>query len=160
MKISKFVNYLFSLLTMKKKLLSACADLQLASINSLKSTVDESQKSANEYGAPKDRYDSFRTQLLRKRDMFAQQLAKANEQLDILMRIDPEKEYSIVEFGAVIITNKQNLFISIGLGKLQVDDGVFYAISPAVPIYKAMEGKKAGEEFAFNNITYKIEKIY
>ena len=145
---------------MKKKLLSACKDLQLASIASLKSTVDEAQKSANEYGAPKDRYDSFRTQLLRKRDMFAQQLVKANEQLDVLKRIDPEKECLGVEFGAVIITNKQNLFISIGLGKVPTEEAVFYAISPAVPIYKAMEGKKAGEEFAFNNITYKIEKIY
>ncbi|MCD4731516.1 MAG: GreA/GreB family elongation factor, partial [Bacteroidales bacterium] len=85
---------------------------------------------------------------------------KANEQLDVLMRIDPEKEYSMVEFGTVIITNKQNLFISIGLGKVLTEEAVFYAISPAVPIYKAMAGKKAGEEFAFNNITYKIEKIY
>jgi len=144
---------------MKKKLLLACEELQLASINSLKSTVDEAQKSANEYGAPKDRYDSYRTQLLRKRDMFAQQLVKANEQMDVLRLIDPKKECSRVEFGAVVFTNKQNMFISIGLGKVQADDDVFYAISPVVPIYKAMEGKKAGEEFAFNNITYRIEKI-
>lgn len=145
---------------MKKKLLLACEKLQLASINSLKSTVDEAQKSSNEYGAPKDRYDSYRTQLLRKRDMFAQQLVKANEQLDVLKRIDTEKECSRVEFGAVVFTNKQNMFISIGLGKVQADDDFFYAISPAVPIYKAMEGKKAGEEFIFNDITYKIENIY
>lgn len=145
---------------MKKKLLSACISLQSESINALKSAVDEAQKAANEYGFPKDRYDSFRTQLLRKRDMFAQQLARASEQMDLLKRIDPEKEYSKVEFGALVITDKQKMFISIGLGKVQVDDDTFYAISPAVPIYKAMEGKKEGEEFTFNNITGKIEKIY
>ena len=145
---------------LKEKLLTTCQNIQTETINNLKGEVDDSQKSANEYGAPKDRYDSFRTQLLRKKDMFAQQVGKANEQLDVLKRIDPEKECSRVEFGAVIITNKQNLFISIGLGKVPTEEAVFYAISPAVPIYKAMEGKKAGEEFAFNNITYKIEKIY
>lgn len=145
---------------LKEKILNVCTLLQHETIKNLKSEVEEGQKAANEYGLPKDRYDSFRTQLLRKRDLFAQQLAKANEQLDVLERINPEKECSKVEFSAVVITNKQKLFISIGLGKVQVDDDVFYAISPAVPIFKVMAGKKAGEEFTFNNITYKIEKIY
>jgi hypothetical protein len=144
----------------KQKILEACLLLQHETIKNLKFEVEEGQKAANEYGLPKDRYDSFRTQLLRKRDMFAQQLAKANEQLELLMRINPDKNYAMVEFGAVIITNRQNLFISIGLGKIQVEGNVFYAISPAVPIYKAMEGKKVGEEFTFNNITYNIENIY
>ncbi len=145
---------------LKEKILDKCKLLQLDTIKNLKLEVEEAQKAANEYGLPKDRYDSFRTQLLRKRDMFAQQLAKANQQLDLLNQIDPEKEYSMVEFGAAIVTNKQNLFISIGLGKVQVYDETYFAISPAVPIYKAMEGKKIGEGFAFNNVTYNIEVIY
>ena len=144
----------------KEKIINACRLMQLETIKNLKLEMEEGQKAANEYGLPKDRYDSFRTQLLRKRDMFAQQLAKATEQLDVLMRIDPDKECTMIEFGAVIITNKQKLFISIGLGKVKVDDDVFFAISPAVPIYKAMEGEKVGEEFSFNNITYKILEIH
>lgn len=145
---------------LKEKILETCKSLQLETINNLKSEIEEVQNAANEYGLPKDRYDSFRAQLLRKKDMFGQQLAKANEQLEILMRINPDKNYSMAEFGAVIITNKQKLVISIGLGKVLVGEDVFFAISPAVPIYKAMEGKKVGEEFAFNNNSYKIEKIF
>ena len=148
------------MIDLKEKIINACKSLQLETINNLKSEMDDGQKTANEYGLPKDRYDSFRTQLLRKRDMFAQQLAKANEQIELLERIDPEKECHNVEFGAVVMTNKQNLFISISLGKVPVEKDVFYAISPAVPIYKVMEGKKEGEEFNFNNVTYIIEKIY
>lgn len=145
---------------LKEKILDACKMLQLKTIKNLKSEVEEAQNAANDYGLPKDRYDSFRTQLLRKRDMFAQQLAKANQQLDLLNQINPEKEYATVEFGAVIVTNRQNLFISIGLGKVQVDDQTYFAISPAVPIYRAMEGKKVGEGFSFNNTTYKIQELY
>lgn len=144
----------------KERIITICKNIQTDTINNLKVEVEDAQKAANEYGLPKDRYDSFRTQLLRKKDMFSQQLAKAYQQLDLLLQIDPEKHYSIVEFGAMVMTNKQNLFISISLVKVQVDDDIFYAISPAVPIYKAMEGKKVGEEFSFNNVTYKIEKIY
>lgn len=144
----------------KVNIINKCKSLQLETIQHLKSEIEDAQKTANEYGLPKDRYDSFRTQLLRKKDMFSQQLAKANEQLDLLAQIDPEKSFSQVEFGALVITNKQKLFISIGLGKVQLESDVVYAISPAVPIYKTMEGKKTGEEFTFNNMAYKIEEIY
>ena len=144
----------------KIKIINKCKSLQLETIQHLKSEIEDAQKTANEYGLPKDRYDSFRTQLLRKKDMFSQQLAKANEQLDLLEKIDPEKSCSQVEFGAIVITTKQKMFISIGLGKVQIDSDVIYAISPAVPIYKAMERKKAGEEFTFNNNTFKIKQIF
>ncbi len=77
----------------KRRLLETCKDEQQKAIDNLKKVVDDAQKSANEYGAPKDRYDSYRTQLLRKRDRFAQQLQKANEQLDTLHMIDPEKKF-------------------------------------------------------------------
>jgi hypothetical protein len=145
---------------LKEKILNTCKLHLLQTIDNLKSAMEEAQKAANEYGPPKDRYDSFRTQLLRKRDMFAQQLTKANEQMDILNRIDPEKVLDKVEFGSVVITDKQKMFISIGLGKLHIDDLEFYAISPFVPIFNAMRDKKKGEEFVFNSNKFIIKDIY
>jgi len=136
-----------------------CKSIQQDSIDNLKTAMDESQKSANEYGPPKDRYDSFRTQLLRKRDMYAQQLAKANNQLEVLNSIDLKKNHDKVTFGSLVFTDKQNIFISIGLGKFEVNKQTFFAISPFVPIYKAMEGKKRGEEFIFNSNSFKILDI-
>ena len=125
----------------------------------MKLTMDEAQKSANEYGAPKDRYDAFRTQMMRKRDMLAQQLQKANEQFELLDRIDAEKEYDSVEFGALVNTDKQKLFVSVSLGKITIEGEDYYAISPAVPVYQAIEGKKAGEEFDFRGNKMKIVSI-
>jgi hypothetical protein len=121
--------------------------------------MEEAQRAANEYGLPRDRYDSFRSQLLRKRDLFAQQLAKANEQLDLLKRIPIDKQFKKVEFGALVITNNQKLFVSVGIGKFQVEDHDYFAISPGVPIYKTMEGKGAGEEFSLNSNKFKIFEI-
>ncbi|MEZ5197693.1 MAG: hypothetical protein R2764_15280 [Bacteroidales bacterium] len=144
---------------LKNKVLNACIKQQLETIENLKSVMEEAQRAANDYGLPKDRYDSFRSQLLRKRDMFAQQLARANEQLDLLRRIPIDKDFQKVEFGALVITNKQRLLISIGIGKLQVDGEDYFAISPGVPIYKAMEGKQEGEELALNNNVFEILKI-
>lgn len=147
-------------MNMKEILLQRCREQLDAMVRDFRQEIDEAQQSANEYGAPKDRYDAYRTQLLRKRDMFAQQLAKVNRQVDLLDRIDPAQACEVVEFGALVITSGQKLFIATGLGKIEVEGAIYYAISPAVPVFKAMEGKREGEEFVFNGKKFKILEIH
>ncbi len=146
--------------SLKQRLIDKCKSIQIENINNLKMVIDDAQKSANEYGMPKDRYDSFRAQQMRKRDMFAQQLLKANEQFEILNKIKPEIELTSVEFGALVITDKQKLFISVSLGKINLDGEDYYAISPLVPFFQAMEAKKEGEFFSFRGLESVIKKIY
>jgi len=146
-------------MSIKQKLLDICRSQLMEKINNLRDVIEEAQKSANEYGPPKDRYDAFRTQLLRKRDMYAQQLVKNNEQLTILDKIDPDKGINKVELGAVVITDSQKLFVSIGLGKIELDGETWYAISPAVPIFKAIQGKCTNEEFTFTGRRFHILQV-
>ena len=127
--------------------------------DSLKAAMDEAQQSANEYGPPKDRYDSYRTQLLRKRDMFAQQLQKILEQRSVLEKVDPEKKIGKVAFGALVITDSQKIFVSIGLGRIISEGEEYFVISPGVPIYQSMEGLKAGDTFSFRGQNFSIREI-
>lgn len=122
--------------------------------------MEEAQKSANEYGAPKDRYDSYRTQLLRKRDMFAQQIVKLDQQIEVLEKVKPGKISEKVEFGSVVITDKQKLFVSTGLGKIEVGGEQYFVISPQVPVYRAMEGLKKNESFVVNGIRSQILELH
>ena len=55
---------------------------------------------------------------------------------------------------------KQNIFISVSLGKIEVKEKLYFAVSPLVPIYKEMEGKIAGQEFGFNGKKILIKEIY
>jgi hypothetical protein len=143
----------------KEELLAVCKEAQQKTIENLKKVVEDAQKSANDYGTPKDRYDSFRTQMLRKRDMFAQHLQKANEQLDVLNMIDSSVKMDSVEFGTLVITEDQKLFISISLGKVILGQDEYYAISPLVPVFAAIEGKKIGETYEFKGMAFKIIDI-
>lgn len=147
-------------LELKKHILDKLIELQIDIIKNLKVEMADAQKSANEYGPPKDRYDAFRSQLLRKRDMYGQRLQKAGELLDVLNRIPSDKLIDKVEFGAIVITNKNKIVVSIGLGKVQIDRDEYFAVSPIVPIYKAMEGKRAGEEFVFNGVKIEIVDVF
>ena len=132
----------------------------MQSIEDLQKEMDEAQRMSNEYGQPKDRYDAFRTKLLRQKDMYAQQQAKAILVLNTLKKIPLKEELNKVEFGAVVITNKQNLFISAGLGKIELKGKIYFAISPQVPIFNALANKTIGEEIVFNSNKFIISDIF
>lgn len=82
--------------------------------------MEEAQKAANDYGSPKVRYDSFRTQLLRKRDLYAEQYEKALKEFGYLQKLNPKNPNKIIPVNTLIITNKQKLYVSISLGKVEL----------------------------------------
>ncbi len=147
-------------LSFKRKLVETCITEQDQVVEHAKIRMDEAQESANEYGQPQDRYDSYRTQMLSKRDMFAKQYCKAVDERNVLDRIDLNEENESISFGSVVITNDQQLFISISLGKISVDGQEYFAISPLVPLFKALEGLKKGDSFEFNGKQRTIEDHY
>ena len=90
---------------LKYKLVETGVQLLKERAENAKKAMEELQQSANDYGLPKDRYDSFRAQVLRKRDLFAEQFQKALEEMDIMQKIDAKKISEKVEFGSIIITD-------------------------------------------------------
>ncbi len=147
-------------LSLKTKIIEACKQQQLTTVANLQREMDDHQQQANDYGAPRDRYDAFRSQMLRRRDIFAEQLQKATEELFTLDKIKPNEVKTRVEFGALVTTDKQKLFIATSIGKLTIANEVYYCISPGVPVYKALEGLKAGDTANFNNTTIRIIDVF
>ncbi|MCX6258342.1 MAG: hypothetical protein NTW49_10675 [Bacteroidia bacterium] len=147
-------------LALKSKLKAKAADLQKTRMDILQNAIEEAQQSANEYGPPKDRYDSYRMQLLRKKEMLGKQYLKAASEFVALETISTIKEMNRVDFGAVVITNDQKLFISIGVGKIETENEVYFAISPNVPIFHAVKGLKKGDNFEFRGKTNLIIDVF
>lgn len=144
----------------KQKLLELCKNTQMKMVDSAKSAMSEAQNALNEYGPNKDRYDSFRDQLISRRDMFTGQYRKALSDLKVLEKVSCEEAKDKVEFGAVVISDVSKFIIAISSGKIELDGQVYYAISPAVPLYKVMAGLKTGESFEFNGKKQTIQQIY
>jgi transcription elongation GreA/GreB family factor len=147
-------------LELKRKLVEECRQQLQKTVNNLQSAMDEAQQSANEYGPPKDRYDSFRMQQLRKKDMFGQQIKKSLDELYALEKIDLKTEMIKAGFGAVVLTNEQKIFISIGLGKLTLDNEIYYAVSVHVPLALALEGKQKGDIYEINGKKLEILDVF
>ena len=104
--------------------------------------------------------------MMRARDMYARQYATASamlRRLDECLRMKPMDR---AEYGAIVITDKQWFFLSIGLGKFTVPSGesptgmqYCFAISAQTPIYLAMKGKGIGDSFIVNGIMQTINEI-
>jgi len=147
-------------LVLKQKILDACFEQQNRVIQNLKVVMEEVIDSAEEHGLPKDLYDSYRNQMMSKREMFAKQMLKVNEQVDILRRVDMTRLYDSVRFGAVVITESQRLFIATGIGKIKVEGEEYFVISAMVPFFNAIDGKKAGETFEFRGKKEKVLDVF
>jgi hypothetical protein len=144
----------------KQKLLGLCKETQKRMVESAKEAMNEAQNALNEYGPNKDRYDSFREQLIGRRDMFASQYQKALTDMNVLEKINCKELKKKVEFGAIIISDVSKYVIAISSGKIECDGEIYYAISPAVPIYKVMHGLKQGDSFEFNGKRQTIKELF
>lgn len=143
----------------KQTLIAACLQRIEEQMSITKKMMDEAQQQSNDYGQNKDRYDSFRTKILRQRDMYAKQYQALADQFVLMQQIDATQTSNEVQFGNIVRTNRGIYFIATALGKVVCEGKNVYSISIAAPIYSAMEGLKKGDEFVFNGIKQIIEEI-
>ena len=152
----------------RRFVIQACIAHQQHVASVAKQEMDSAQQQSNEYGANVDRYDSYRTKMMRQRDMYAKQLSNANANIRVLQELRKLPPFEEAQHGAIVITNLQNFFLSIGAGKflvpfkspLNIPQQTFFAISAQTPIYIALKGKKVGDTIIFNGRTQTIQSIF
>lgn len=146
---------------LKKKIWEACLQKQQSLAVMAKEAMTQAQEAANEErGSMEEKFESFREQLIRDRDMYARKLADHMAGLDALRQIDIGKTFQKVQPGAVVVTDKQQFFISISLGEIKVEGDTFFAISTQSPLYQEIDGKGAGETFEFRGVKNNIQKVF
>lgn len=65
-----------------------------------------------------------------------------------------------IEVGAVTKVNGKYFIIAVAEPRFEFEGKEFMGISTSAPIYNQLRGKKAGDEFVFNNLNFKIEAVY
>ena len=144
----------------RQQVICSCIQQQEHIANIAKQEMDSAQQQSNDYGATVDRYDSYRTKMMRNRDMYARQYSNALAGIRALQELQKLPPFDIVEHGAVVITDRQQFFLSIGAGKFMVGNQVFFAISAQTPIYMAVKGRRVGDTFIINGQMQTIKDIF
>lgn len=106
-----------------------------------------------------DKYETGRAMMQIEIEKNESQLNKTIYQRKKLSEIDLSKNYSTAKQGSMVETNRETYFISIGLGKIILNEKNYYAISLASPIGQAIKEKKCNDEFQFQGREYIIQNI-
>jgi len=106
-----------------------------------------------------DKYETGRTLMQQEVEKNRVQLAKTEILKNELLKIDVNKQYNSVEFGSLVITRGDKYFISAALGKMEVNNSIYYCISLASPLGKVLHQKKVNEEYTFRGVSHTILDI-
>ena len=143
----------------------SCIEQQEHIASVAKQEMDSAQQQSNDYGANVDRYDSYRTKMMRSRDMYARQYAGAEAGIRALQQLLAQPPHDIVEHGACVVTDVSRYFLAIGAGKFMVTPAgsppeVWFAISAQTPVYAALSGKHVGDAIFVGGQHQTIKEIF
>ena len=119
------------------------------------------QEAANEEDKSSvgDKYETGRAMMQIERDKAAQQLDEALKLKNIIDHLSIETGSGKIILGSLVITNSKKIFISIGIGKLILDDEEFLVVAPGSPLGKQLMGLKVNDETMFNKELLTILQI-
>jgi hypothetical protein len=106
-----------------------------------------------------DKHETALAMLQIEQENSSRQLSEVLKQKAVLGKMDPSLHTEQVMRGSLAHTNKGTFFISLGLGKITVDDHLIIALSPESPLGMQMMHLKKGDSFCFNGTDYNIETI-
>lgn len=150
-----------TVLELKFELKQQCTDLISARLDSIQKTIKDLEASLKDETkcTSGDKHHTGRAMLQIERENAGNQLREIEKVMRQLDKVDVESSSNIIRLGSIIETNQAVFFISISVGKLEINDTIYLGVAPNSPIGLNILGKKEGEQFNFNGTVYKIQQV-
>ncbi len=145
----------------KLKLYRVCkADVEkrIRTIQEILEGIDGSRKNETKSSVG-DKYETGRAMLHLEEGKNRNQLHEALQVKAELEKIDPTKKCQRVEAGCLVTTQKGIFYLSIGMGKVKLEQDLYYCVSVQSPIAVKMRNKGVGDVIEFNGSNIVIESI-
>ena len=146
---------------LKQKLLNTCKEYVNERLDKLRAQIKSLEVSLHSEtkSSAGDKHETGRAMVQLEREKTGQQLFEAEKLEKLISKVNIENPSAFIRLGSLVITSQVNYFIAISVGKLEVENVFYYAISPDTPIGKLLLGKKAEDEVSFNGASFRILKI-
>lgn len=149
---------------LKKKMLNTCIAKQQSLIEDFKKRVEAllvTEGLGNE-----ESYDSTalsqNSMLIDEASALSQSLQFAEDEMKQLwfLQLIPGKVNTVVEQGAIVVTNSATFYISVSIEQFKVEGETYIGLSVHSPLYLVMKGKTIGDHFFYNGREYVINDIF
>lgn len=146
---------------MKKKILHLLKQKLQHQLNELTEAIallKDSRDNDNKSSAG-DKHETSRAMAQIELDNLELQLMKNQQTLQELDAISINRVSDFVESGSLVYTNYETYFISVGLGKINIEDQTCYAISLASPLGALLYKKSEGDSIDLQGRKIQILKL-
>jgi hypothetical protein len=147
-------------MNLKQELLQVCTDYVNKRIYNYKLEMDTIKDSIenNDKGNSEDD-DSGNGKLLNDLEKNAQHLNDATKMMETLKQINPKIQNESGTLGSIVFTQTNVFFLSVSVGKIELENSSYCAISLQSPIGMLLRNKIKGEQINFNGTCYTITNI-
>lgn len=147
-------------MTIKQQLLQICNEHVEKRISDYKNEIDLIKESieSNDKGSSDDD-DSGNGKLLNDLEKNMGYLNEARKTQDYLKLVKANLLSTSAALGSLVKTDSLHFFISISVGKIEIDNQDYYAISLQSPIGQLLKQKSAGDTFEFNGTKYTVTEV-
>jgi hypothetical protein len=145
----------------KLNLFQICRDKIISKTDALEAAIEEAKLSAQQEtkSSVGDKYETGRAMMHLEIEKYSVQLFQWKKTLEDLNKIDLQLSSSFIMKGSLIHTDQGNYFISVALGKINLDGATYYAVSEESPVGKILIGKKKFDKIEFNQKFISILEI-
>lgn len=146
----------------KEDLYYKCLDMVNERIDQYNEKMNDisGQNEENKFHPDFDQYGN-KGEMLTEYEKNAVFLDRVRNMKETLANLDMDHRSEVVRPGSVVETKNAYYFIAVALGELELDSGSkVFAISTDAPLYKKLEGKKAGDSFSFNDEEVEIVEVW
>jgi len=145
----------------KIALYQECSSITKQRVLKLKATLQDVQNAANNEtkSSAGDKHETGRAMAQLETEKLSAQLSEALKLEQVLQQINPKQKHQTIGLGSLVISNNGNFYVSVSLGKIEIDNEIYFAISSASPIGQQLTGKKPTDSFSFNGTQYIIKEL-
>ena len=149
------------LLKIKEQLYLKCAEYVSQRMQNVQVAINSAGESGNDEtkSSAGDKHETGRAMMQLEQEKNGKQLQEVHELQKLFEKIEPSKIATKAQLGALVLTDKQNFYISISAGKMIVENETYWAVSPQAPLAKKLIGLSLGEKMEFNGSFFTIREI-
>lgn len=135
-------------------------DLVDGKIHQLQLRFDDLNKdlSSEHKSSAGDKHETSRAMTQLEQEKLSTQLSQFGIQKEIISKLNLSKSDK-VQLGSIVKTTQGVFFISIGLGKIEINNNDIYCISASSPIGQLLLNLEVGKSYTFNGKTNTIVEI-
>ena len=147
--------------SLKKQLYLFCVDYVESKLTNLQSALASAREAVSDdsKSTAGDKHETGRAMAQLEQEKLSSQFVEAEKLQQLLSKLNPDQTKKEIGLGSIVYTKSGNYFIAISAGKVELEDTLFYIVSPSSPIGAAFIKAAKKSTLMFNGNQIEITSV-